>query len=263
LEQAMSFQPPQQPGQPEYGAQPPQSPPQPPPGYAPPPPPPGYAPPQPPPGYAPPPPAGYAPPQPPPGYAPPPAPGYPPAQPGYPQPNYAPAPGGASGIKFDPSTVNPMDWAILGLGFLTFIFSFVPYYSYTVKFAGFESASATWSAWHGFFGWFAALVALVSAGLIAIELFMPQLKVPFAARLGSLIGWAVALLCVILALVVVPDPGGLSSSAIDKGHSFGYWISLVFVIAGVVLSVLRLKATGGKLPWEKGPANPGPAYPQQ
>ena len=49
----------------------------------------------------------------------------------------------------------------------------------------------------------------------------------------------------ILALVVFPEdvPSGIG---ISTGRGFGYWASLVFIIAGVVLSVLRLKATGGQ-----------------
>jgi hypothetical protein len=251
----MSFQPPQQPGQPDYGSQPqmPQQPAGPPPGYQPPPPPPGYQPPPPPPPQQ-----GYAPPPPPSGYPPPPPPqpAYPPQ--GYAQPGYPPAPSG-SGVKFDPKSVNPMDWAIFGVAFLAFIFSFLPYYTVSASFEGI-SRSDSESAWHGFFGWFAIILVLAAAGLLAIELFAPQLKLPVPIRLSSLIGWAVATLSVILALVVFPEdvPDGLG---IDTGRGFGYWADLVLIIAGVVLSVLRLKQTGGKLPWEKGPAGPpAPGY---
>lgn len=261
----MSFQPPQQPGQPDYGSQPqmPQQPAGPPPGYQPPPPPPGYQqqppppayqPPPPPPGYQQPPQQGYAPPPPPSGYPPPPQqPAYPPQ--GYPQPGYPPAPSG-SGMKFDPKSVNNLDWGIFGVAFLAFICSFFSYY--TASYRGVDSGSE--SAWNGFFGWFAVLVALVSAGLIAMELFAPQIKLPVPIRLASLIGWAVATLSVILALVVFPEsiPDGLG---ISTGRGFGYWADLVLIIAGLVLSVLRLKQTGGKLPWEKGPAGPpAPGY---
>ncbi len=93
---------------------------------------------------------------------------------------------------------------------------------------------------------------------------------PFPIRLASLIGWAVATLCVLLALLVIPGTDGADAAGVNTGHGFGYWVSLVFIIAGLVLSVLRLKATGGKLPWEKGPSGPAapgygtppPGYPQ-
>ena len=35
---------------------------------------------------------------------------------------------------------------------------------------------------------------------------------------------------------------------VDKGHGFGYWISLLAVLAGTGLSVKRFTDSGGKLP---------------
>jgi len=233
--------PPPPPGEPQPGAQPPVPPP--PPGYSPPPPPPAPG------GYAPPAPAGYAPP-PPAGYGAPP----PPAAGGYGAPPAGYGAPSRPGLSFNPAAVNPLDWAILGVGFLTFIFSFFSYYTVTAKFAG-VSVSAHESAWHGFFGWFAVLLALVAAGLLAATLFVPTLSMPFPVRLVSLGVWAVALLSVILALVVFPD-GPPSGLGYDTGRGFGFWADLVLIIAGVALSVVRLKGTGGKLPWEKGPSAP-------
>lgn len=43
----------------------------------------------------------------------------PPAQP--------PNTGGPSGGSFNPASVNRLDWAILGIGFIVFIFSFFGY----------------------------------------------------------------------------------------------------------------------------------------
>jgi hypothetical protein len=238
----MTYQPPPPPpGQPPYGQQPEyggQQ--QPPPGYGPPPPPPpGYGPPPPAPGYGPPPPAGYQ---------------------QQPPPSYTPGSTGSPFAGFNASAVNPMDWAILGITFLVFVFSFIDYYTVSVSFSG-VSESASASAWHGFFGWAAVIVALVAGGLVAVELFAPQLKLPVPARLASLGAWVVATLFVLLALLIFPG-GNVSGAGVDEGRGFGYWVSLLLVIAGVVLSVLRLKATGGKLPWEKGsggPAGPGAA----
>lgn len=224
----------------------------PPPGYAPPPEfgaaPSGYAPP---PGYTPPP-DGYAAPPPPGGYAAPPPPaGYPSAQPGQPAPGW-PAPGGAgTAAAFDPKTVDPMDWAIIAAGVLAFIFSTFSYYTASVKVAGIGSSTGSESAWHGFFGWFAALLALGGAAVLALEFFAPQVKLPFPGRLLTTGLFAVATLSVLLALIVVPITTSFAGIDIDKGHGIGYWLSLLVIVAGLVLSVLRLQATGGSLPWEK------------
>lgn len=200
-----------------------------------------------------PPPSGANPPPPPPpggGYGPPPG-----SSGGYGPPSgspggYGPPPGSPSGSpggyggrsSFDAKSINPLDWGILACGLLAFIFSFVSYY--TASYAGF---TASGSAWHGFFGWFATLLAVAGALIVGIHLFAPNVRLPFAARLISLALFALASLCVIIALFVfpesVPNVPGLST-----GRGFGYWISLIVILAGTVLCLMRLQQTGGQLP---------------
>lgn len=199
----------------------------------------------------PPPPGGYA--------APPPPAGYPSAEPtqGWPAPGGAagPAWGGAGGAPgaatFDPKTVDPMDWGIIAAGVLAFIFSTFSYYTVSVKVTGIGSSTGSESAWHGFFGWFAALLALAGAAVLALEFFAPQVKLPFPGRLLTAGLFAVATLSVLLALVVVPIATSFAGIDIDKGHGIGYWLSLLVIVVGLALSVSRLQATGGSLPWEK------------
>lgn len=186
------------------------------------------------------------PPPPPPGGEPPPPGGYPPpASGGYPPPapGSYPPPGGRAPAPFDPKAVNPLDWGIIGAGALAFIFSLFGYYSLSSG-----PYSVSYSAWHGFFGWFAALLAVVGSAAVAVELFAPQVKLPMGGRLLGLGAYAVASLCVILAIFVIPDGGVGSLPGVDSGHSFGFWISLIVILAGTVLSLMRLQATGGQLP---------------
>jgi hypothetical protein len=183
----------------------------------------------------------FQPPPPPPGGNPPPPP--PPGQWGPPPGGGYPAPQGG----FDPKNVNPLDWGIVGAGVLAFIFSLFDYYTVSVSGGGF-SASDSASAWHGFFGWFAALLALVGAGLVAMDLFAPHVKLPIATRLAGLAAFALATLFVIIALFVIPDGGVGNIPGVDTGHGFGYWASLIVIIAGLVMSLMRLQQTGGKLP---------------
>lgn len=154
-----------------------------------------------------------------------------------------PAPAGGGG--FNPAAINPMDWGILGAGLLAFIFSFVSYYTYGIS--GGPSDLADENAWHGFFGWFAMLVALLAAITLAVHLFAPQVQLPVPVRMTVLGGFAVSALCVILAGLIDARsiPHGYTS---DRGA--GYYLSLIVILAGAVLSFLRLRATGGKLPWE-------------
>lgn len=167
---------------------------------------------------------------PPPGGTPP-----PPPPPG----GYGPPPGSSGGgygsgrSPFDPKTINPLDWAILGCGLLAFIFSFISYYTY---------GPFSESAWHGFFGWFATLVALAGSVVIALDLFSPQTRLPAANRLVALGAYAIATICVIIAAFIYPFSG------FGVGHGIGYWINLILIIVGLLLTLMRAQQTGTQLP---------------
>jgi hypothetical protein len=179
----------------------------------------------------------FQPPPPPPGDNPPPPP--PPGQ-------WGPPPGSGQ-PAFDPKNVNPLDWGILGAGFLAFIFSFISYYTVDVNISGLGSGSDSTSAWHGFFGWFGTLLALAGAVVVALDLFMPQMKMPWPNRLVALALFAVATLSTIIALFTnAYDDHGISG--VNTGHGFGYWASLIVIIAGTVMSLMRVQQTGTKLP---------------
>jgi hypothetical protein len=168
----------------------------------------------------------------------------PPAPPVPPPPTQqwpAPPSGPAQDNAFNPATVSPYDWGILAAGFLAFIFSLFSYY--TASYAG---ISASESAWHGFFGWFAALVALLSAGLLAVHIFLPSTKLPVPLRLTVFGGFALASLCVVLAGLI---DGDSVPSPVSSGRGAGYYLSLIVILGGAVVSFLRLRETGGKMPW--------------
>ncbi len=134
---------------------------------------------------------------------------------------------------------NPYDLGIIAAGILAFIFSLFSYYKVTYSAGGF-GASGSESAWHGFFGWFAALLALAASAALAARLFA-RVTLPFPLRLAVLVAYAVAAVCVILALFIIP--GKVSAPGIDWGHGIGYWISLIVILAGTVLAFLRKDAT--------------------
>jgi hypothetical protein len=146
-----------------------------------------------------------------------------------------------------------LDWGIIASGLLALIFSFTSYYKYSLKLSALgisQSSSASVSAWHGFFGWFAAIVAFAAAAVLAAHL-IAKVSLPVPVRLLVLGGFALALLCALLALVVVPgNTGGAGAFGvkIDKGHSFGYWLSLLVLLAGTGLAFVRFQQTGGEMP---------------
>lgn len=175
---------------------------------------------------------------------PPPPPEGQPSQPGPPTPPPYGGPGGSPqprpGAGFDPKSINPLDWGIFATGVLAFIFSFTSYYSGSLG-----PLSAHINAWHGFFGWFAALVALVGSAAVAMALFAPQVKLNAPPRTIALVAYAVATVCVILAIFIIPID---APSEVNLGHGFGFWISLIVIIVGLLLSLMRFQQTGGQLP---------------
>ena len=182
----------------------------------------------------------FQPPPPPPGGNPPPPPPPPPGQ-------WGPPPGGGGPHGVDPKNVNPLDWGIAGAGLLAFIFSLFNYYTISVNIEGIGGGSASANAWHGFFGWAAALLAVAGGALVAMELFAPQMKLPVTNRVAGLGCFGVATLFVIIALFTnAYDDHGIKG--VDTGHGFGYWASLIVIVAGTVLSLMRVQQTGTKLP---------------
>jgi hypothetical protein len=178
----------------------------------------------------------FQPPPPPPGGNPPPPP--PPGQWGPPPGGGYPAP--HSGGGFDPKAVNPLDWGIVGTALLGFIFSLFSYY--TASAFGFSTSEGAFS--DGFFGWLAALLALAAAIIMGLELFAPQVKLPFPNRVVVLGLLVVAFLCQFLTLFL--NPTDVPDQYFSLG--FGFWASFILVIAGVVLSLMRVQQTGTQLP---------------
>jgi hypothetical protein len=182
--------------------------------------------------------------QPPPGDNPPPPP--PPGQ-------WGPQSGGSAG--FDPKTVNPLDWALIGIGVLLFLFSFFAYY--TVDVGAFSDSTGGWHFGSGsFIGWFAFICGLAAAVIVALGLFMPSVKLPVANYVAAIGLFALSALLYLLGFFIIgPDDGpclgdSRCEDAIDDAFGFGfsYWASFILVIAGAIIAVMRAQQTGTALP---------------
>ncbi len=159
----------------------------------------------------------------------------------------APASTGGSQYDFNQAKTtlqgaHKFDLGIMAAGLIAWIAGFMPFYTASVSAGGF-SASAHASAYHGFFGWFAVWVALAGAGVVAASLF--GVKLPVAVYLAAVGAFGLSLVCLILALFVIPggDCGSQSLGGIscDTGHGFGYWLAVLAVLAGLGLSVMRMR----------------------
>ena len=175
----------------------------------------------------------FQPPPPPPGDNPPP----PPPPPG----QWGPPPGGGYPQQrpgFDPKTVNPLDWAILGVAFLIFIFSFTDYLTAPFGFG--------WNAWHfshwTFLTWFAMVFGVIAGAVVAVDLFAPQMRMQWSNRVVGLMLFAASFVLYFIAIFVHTDFAGVIS------HGFGFWISLILAALGTVVSLMRAQQTGTQLP---------------
>lgn len=159
----------------------------------------------------------------------------------YQPPPPPPAAGPPARGQFDPKTVNPLDWAILGIGFLIFIFSFFAYYTWS---AGPFSVST--SGWHfssgTFIGWFAMVFGVAGAVAVALGLFMPTVRLPRSNRLVGLALFAASLLLYVIGLFAMGAGIGIGN------HGFSYWLSLILAAGGLVVSLMRVQQTGEQLP---------------
>jgi hypothetical protein len=166
----------------------------------------------------------------------PPPPG-PPAQP--------PHAGGRPGGSFDPASVNRLDWGILGVGLIVFIFSFFNYYSWDFSSYGIQ-LSKSWGAWHWdhglFIAWFAMALSVAGAGILALSIFAPTVSLPSAPRVLTLLAFGISFVLYVIAIFAHDDfgPGG--------SHGFSFWLSLVLAGVGAVLALMRAQQTNTALP---------------
>jgi hypothetical protein len=172
-----------------------------------------------------------------------------PTPPASPAQSSAPAAGGSqydfNQAKSTLQGAHKFDLGIIAAGLIAWIAGFMSFYTASASFAG-RSVSAHVNAYHGFFGWFAVWVALAGAVVVALALFNIVKGLPMPLHQIAAAAFGLALLCLILALFITPGGDSCSGAngfgiSCDTGHGFGYWLALLAVIAGLALSVMRMR----------------------
>jgi hypothetical protein len=173
-----------------------------------------------------------------------------PTPPASPAQSSAPA-GGGSQYDFNQAKTtlqgaHKFDLGIIAAGLIAWIAGFLPFYTASVSVSGIGGASTSGTAYHGFFGWFAVWLALAAAVLVTLALLNIVSGLPMPLHQIAAAAFGLALLCLILALFIFPGGGcggssGFGGFKCDTGHGFGYWLALLAVIAGLALSVMRMR----------------------
>lgn len=136
-------------------------------------------------------------------------------------------------------------------GILLFIFSFLPWFSASVSMGAFGSVSGHADAWSdpsGFIDWFPVLLLLVYGIVLALPAFGVVINAPILtsganrAFIGLVLSAFAVLLFAIQGLTYPSLPAEVSGSA---GPSWGYFVSLVIVLAAGVQSYLGFTQQGG------------------
>ena len=162
----------------------------------------------------------------------------------------APAAGGSSQYDFNQAKTtlqgaHKFDLGIIAAGVIAWLAGFMSFYTASASFQG-HSVSAHGSAYHGFFGWFAVWVALAGAVVVALALFNIVKGLPMPLHQIAAAAFGLALLCLILAFFITPGGDACNGASgfgvsCDTGHGFGYWLALLAVLAGLALSVMRMR----------------------
>jgi hypothetical protein len=146
--------------------------------------------------------------------------------------------------QFDIKKLDTSDRIVVGMGLLTLICLFLPWYGVS---AGPLSASV--SGFSTSYGWLGAILIIVAAGYLAAlrsGTNVPKISYgPGVTVLGlSLIGTII----VILRWITIPKGGFAGYS---YGPEYGMYLTILAGVVQVVLAFRLFKASGESVPWEK------------
>jgi hypothetical protein len=146
--------------------------------------------------------------------------------------------------QFDIKKLDTSDRIVVGMGVLTLICLFLPWYGVS---AGPYSASV--SGFSTSYGWLGAILIIVAAGYLAALRSgsnVPKIAYgPGVTVLGlSLIGTII----VILRWITIPKGGFAGYS---YGPEFGMYLTILAGVVQVILAFRLFKSSGESLPWEK------------
>jgi hypothetical protein len=150
-------------------------------------------------------------------------------------------------MAFDPKTVRPNDWGVLGGAAAIFIVSLIPSYisyDYSGQFPGFD-ASGGISAWHSY-ATLGLLLLFAAGAIVALRVFevttLPEIGVGWAMITTALAGLG-AILVILRALTVS------SAFGVSVGPGWSGYLLMLLAIATTVFAALNFRESGEATPW--------------
>jgi hypothetical protein len=138
--------------------------------------------------------------------------------------------------EFDPKSVSPLDWTVIGAGLVGFISTFFPWYTISFDSPGFASYSAHANGWHSFLSWFSMLLLVAGGALVLARAMGTQVNLPVPTAVATMAIGALAFLLVLLRWVTLDN---------GIGAGFGLFLGLICAAAMAVASFMAFRAAGG------------------
>ncbi len=146
--------------------------------------------------------------------------------------------------QFDMKKLDTSDRIVVGMGLLTLICLFLPWYGVS---AGPYSASV--SGFSTSYGWLGAILIIVAAGyLAALRSGSNVPKISYGPGVTVLGLSAIGTIIVILRWITIPKGGFAGYS---YGPEFGMDLTILAGVVQVVLAFRLFKASGESVPWEE------------
>jgi hypothetical protein len=156
--------------------------------------------------------------------------------------------------------VEQNDLGVMAAGAAALIFSFLPYWGYSVKAKGFSGGSFSISAWHSY-ATLGLLLLIAAAGIVAARVFggvtLPKTPVGWHVIVAGLSALG-ALLVILRGLTIGgADYSGFGGS-ISSGVKWGGYLLFLAAIAETVFAVMALRESGESLSFDRGPQETPP-----
>jgi hypothetical protein len=155
--------------------------------------------------------------------------------------------------------VNNNDLGVMAAGVAVLVFSFLPYWGYSVKTQGLGGGSFSISAWHSY-ATLGLLLLLVAAGIVAARVFagvtLPQAPIGWHVIVAGLSALG-ALLVILRGFTIGGSDFSAFGSSVSSGVRWGGYLLMLAAVAQTVFAVMAMRESGESVSFDRGPSAGG------